>query len=91
VTSEEIVFTSISMPRHPNPTYEFNAELAKNLRSARFWSLLQTGGGNSLRLNVGHMEQTELWNFWVSGLYPLSGVSKNTRLFGNWICFRPQV
>jgi hypothetical protein len=30
-------------------------------------------------------------NFWVSGLYPSSGISRNTLRFGNWICFRPQV
>jgi hypothetical protein len=32
-----------------------------------------------------YQHQLRTWNFWVSGLYPSPGISKNTRRFGNWI------
>jgi hypothetical protein len=45
-------------------------------------------GVSEFREHKNHMKP---WNFWVSWLYPSSGISKNTLRFGNWICFRPQV
>jgi hypothetical protein len=48
--------------------------------------------------NNKYVACTNLWgkkrngpqNYWVFGLFPLSGIQR-TRRFGNWICFRPQV
>jgi hypothetical protein len=43
-------------------------------------------------MEIGLCNTAEIQNYWVSELYPSSGILNNKKTrFGNWICFRRQV